>query len=221
MKFYSFFLALFVCSLTFAQLPKGFVYAKDIIPDLAKELRYCTENNFVGEAIDGYNKPVVIMTLQTAIALKKVQVLLKEDGFGLKIYDAYRPQQAVNQFVRWAKVESDTLMKQQYYPDIDKNRLIPNGYIASKSRHSSGSTLDLTIINLSTGEELDMGSHYDFFGQKSWVKAPHLEKMHRKNRDLLQKVMKKNGFRNYMQEWWHFTLKGEPFKNQYFDFLVE
>ena len=207
-------------NLGFAQLPEGFVYAKTIIPDLVEELRYCTENNFVGEAIDGYEKPVIIMTLQTANALKKVQDDLKKDGLGIKVFDAYRPQQAVDQFVRWAKVESDTLMKHEYYPQVDKRKLIPSGYIASKSRHSSGSTLDITIVNLSTGEELDMGSPYDFFGQKSWVKAPHLDKIHRKNRDLLQKVMAKNGFRNYMQEWWHFTLRGEPFKNKYFDFVV-
>ena len=213
--------AFLIMQTTFAQLPKGFVYAKELIPDLAEELRYCTKNNFIGEAVDGYENPVIIMTLQTAIALKKVQTILKKNGLGLKIYDAYRPQQAVNHFVRWAKVKNDTLMKPQYYPNIPKRKLIPAGYIASKSRHSSGSTVDLTVIDLKTGKELDMGSPYDFFGQKSWVKAPHLEKQHRKNRNLLQKVMTKNGFRNYMQEWWHFTLKGEPFKNQYFDFLVK
>ncbi len=213
--------AFLIMQTTFAQLPKGFVYAKELIPDLVEELRYCTKNNFIGEAVDGYENPVIIMTLQTAIALKKVQTILKKNGLGLKIYDAYRPQQAVNHFVRWAKVKNDTLMKPQYYPNIPKRKLIPAGYIASKSRHSSGSTVDLTVIDLKTGKELDMGSPYDFFGQKSWVKAPHLEKQHRKNRNLLQKVMTKNGFRNYMQEWWHFTLKGEPFKNQYFDFLVK
>ena len=180
-----------------------------------------TENNFIGEAIDGYEKPVVIMTLQAAMALKTVQEKLKKEGLSLKIFDAYRPQQAVNHFVRWAKVEHDTIMKKAYYPDIPKNRLIPNGYIASKSRHSSGSTIDLTLVNLKTGEELDMGSPYDFFGQISWVKAPRLDKKHRENRDLLQKVMTKNGFRNYSQEWWHFTLKKEPFRNQYFDFVVK
>mgnify|MGYP000645695407 CR=1 FL=1 len=213
--------AFLIMQTTFAQLPKGFVYAKELIPDLVEELRYCTKNNFIGEAVEGYENPVIIMTLQTAIALKKVQTILKKNGLGLKIYDAYRPQQAVNHFVRWAKVKNDTLMKPQYYPNIPKRKLIPAGYIASKSRHSSGSTVDLTVIDLKTGKELDMGSPYDFFGQKSWVKAPHLEKQHRKNRNLLQKVMTKNGFRNYMQEWWHFTLKGEPFKNQYFDFLVK
>ena len=220
MKNYGFIFILFITSLGFAQLPEGFVYAKTIIPDLAEELRYCTENNFIGEAIDGYEKPVIIMTVQTANALKNVQAALKEQGLGIKVFDAYRPQRAVDQFVRWAKKENDTLKKQEYYPEVDKRMLIPSGYIASKSRHSSGSTLDITIINLDTGEELDMGSPYDFFGQKSWVKAPHLDKIHRKNRDLLQKVMAKHGFRNYMQEWWHFTLRGEPFKNKYFDFVV-
>ncbi|WP_452223139.1 M15 family metallopeptidase [Lacinutrix chionoecetis] len=207
--------------LSFAQLPEGFVYAKSEIPAIKVELRYCSENNFVGEIIDGYNAEVAIMTKQTAEALKKVQAELAKENLSIKIYDAYRPQRAVNHFVRWAKVENDTLMKQQFYPRVDKKNLFKAGYIASKSRHSSGSTLDVTIVNLETGEELDMGSPYDFFGSESWVKNSNLNKQQRKNRKRLQKVMLDNGFRNYAQEWWHFTLRGEPYRNQYFDFLVE
>ncbi|RAJ16769.1 M15 family metallopeptidase [Olleya aquimaris] len=221
MKFSLALLLTFFTTICFAQLREGFVYAQDIIEDLAVELRYCNDNNFVGQQIDGYHKEVVIMTSQAASALQKVQDTLKKQGLGLKIFDAYRPQRAVNHFVRWAKQVNDTLKKQEYYPNVDKRHLFKKGYIASKSRHSSGSTLDITIINLETGEELDMGTPYDFFGPESWVENKNLTKQQQANRQLLQKVMLSNGFRNYPQEWWHFTLRGEPYRNQYFDFPVE
>ncbi len=206
---------------SFAQLPKGFVYAKIEIPSIQVDLQYCGDNNFVGETIDGYNANVAIMTKQTAAALKKVQTELVKQNLGIKIYDAYRPQRAVNHFVRWAKVVNDTLMKQQFYPQVNKRNLFKAGYIASKSRHSSGSTLDITIVDLKTGEALDMGSPYDFFGSESWVENKNLTKEQSKNRQKLQTVMLTNGFRNYPKEWWHFTLRGEPYRNEYFDFVVE
>ncbi|MGB6268433.1 MAG: M15 family metallopeptidase [Olleya sp.] len=221
MKFSLTLLLTFFTTICVAQLREGFVYAQDIIEDLAVELRYCNDDNFVGQQIDGYNKEVVIMTDQAATALKKVQDTLKKQGLGLKVYDAYRPQRAVNHFVRWAKQVNDTLKKQEYYPNVQKQNLFKEGYIASKSRHSSGSTIDLTIINLETGEALDMGTPYDFFGPESWVENKNLTTQQQSNRQLLQHVMLTNGFRNYPQEWWHFTLKGEPYRNQYFDFPVE
>lgn len=207
--------------LTFAQLPDGFVYVKDVVPTIETELRYCGDNNFVGTTIDGYTNDIAILTVEAAKALKKVQADLAKQNMSIKIYDAYRPQRAVNHFVRWAKVENDTLMKSVFYPRVKKKNLFKEGYIASRSRHSSGSTLDVTIVNLKTGEVLDMGSPYDFFGSESWVENDKLNKSQLKNRQLLQKVMLANGFRNYAQEWWHFTLRGEPYRNQYFDFLVE
>ena len=205
----------------YAQLPKGFVYAKTEIPTIQVELQYCGDNNFVGDIIDGYNANVSIMTKQTAVALKKVQAELAKQNLSIKIYDSYRPQRAVNHFVRWAKVVNDTLMKQQFYPRVQKKNLFKSGYIASKSRHSSGSTLDITLAHLKTGEALDMGSPFDFFGSESWVANTNLTVDQAKNRKLLQTVMLSNGFRNYPKEWWHFTLRGEPYRNQYFDFLVE
>ena len=221
MKFaYSFLLTL-ISLVAFAQLPEGFVYAKIEIPNIEVDLQYCGDNNFVGEIIDGYHANVAIMTTQTAAALKLVQAELAKQNLSIKIYDAYRPQRAVNHFVRWAKVVNDTLMKKQFYPRVDKKNLFRDGYIASKSRHSSGSTLDVTLLNLKTGEVLDMGSPYDFFGSESWVENKNLTKVQSKNRKTLQEVMLNNGFRNYAQEWWHFTLRGEPYRNQYFDFLVE
>ncbi|APY00836.1 D-alanyl-D-alanine dipeptidase [Lacinutrix venerupis] len=221
MRFVLSFLLTLFSFVAFAQLPKGFVYAKNEIPTVNVDLQYCGDYNFVGSIIDGYNANVAIMTKQTALALKKVQQELAKQNLSIKIYDAYRPQRAVNHFVRWAKVINDTLMKQQFYPREDKRNLFKKGYIASKSRHSSGSTLDVTIVDLETGKPLDMGSPYDFFGKESWVENKDLTNEQSKNRQTLQKVMLANGFRNYAQEWWHFTLRGEPYRNQYFDFLVE
>ncbi|QRM87906.1 peptidase M15 [Lacinutrix sp. WUR7] len=205
----------------FAQLPEGFVYVEDVIPSIQLELRYCLNNNFVGEPVDGYHAEVCILTKQAAYALKKVQEDLKKDSLSLKVFDAYRPQQAVNHFSKWAKNVKDTLMKQQYYPNVDKRNLFRDGYIASKSRHSSGSTIDLTIVDLKTGKELDMGTPYDYFGTPSWYLHEGLTQAQKANRALLHNIMLKHGFRHYPKEWWHFTLRGEPFKNQYFDFPVE
>lgn len=204
-----------------AQLPKGFVYVDEIIPDIQLELRYCLNNNFVGQPVDGYNAEVCILTRPAAFALKKVQEALKKDDMSLKVFDAYRPQQAVNHFSKWAKDVNDTLMKQQFYPKVDKRNLFRDGYIASKSRHSSGSTIDLTIVDLKTGKELDMGTPYDYFGEASWYLHEDLTEEQKANRKLLHNIMNTHGFRHYPKEWWHFTLRGEPYKNQYFNFPVE
>jgi D-alanyl-D-alanine dipeptidase len=211
------------CYEGFAQtLPNGFVYIKDIIPSIELELRYTSTNNFIGKPINGYLKPVGIVTLETALALKKVQLDLNKKNLGLKIYDAYRPQKAVNHFVSWAKELNDTLNKNEFYPTVKKENLFKEQYIASRSGHSRGSTVDITIIDLSTDEkkELDMGSPFDFFGKESWVSNQDLTVKQLQNREILQEVMKEQNFRNYPQEWWHFTLKNEPFPITYFDFYV-
>lgn len=203
------------------ELPDGFVYAKSVIPDLDVELRYFTTNNFVGDTITGYNANTLILTKQTAEALKLVQDELQLQNLCIKVYDGYRPQRAVNHFMVWAKVLDDTLKKQQFYPRVEKRNLFNEGYIASRSGHSRGSTLDLTITDGNTGEPLDMGSPYDFFGEESWVNYKKITETQAANRELLQKVMQKYNFRNYEFEWWHFTLRWEPFPETYFDFLVE
>lgn len=201
-------------------LLKGFSYIKELAPTIKSDLRYCYENNFIGSSINGYNENVLIATTVTAEALKEVQNELATKNLGLKIFDAYRPQRAVDHFVKWARVLNDTIMKQEYYPDVDKRQLFNQGYIASKSGHSRGSTVDLTIINLKTGEELDMGSPYDFFGISSHVTYQNLTEQQKENRQLLQQIMRKHGFRPYTNEWWHFTLKNEPFPETYFDFPI-
>ncbi|GGG54093.1 M15 family metallopeptidase [Bizionia arctica] len=202
-------------------LPDGFVYANSVIPDLEVELRYYSTHNFVGDTIDGYYANKLIITKATAEALKLVQEELLEQNLCLEIYDGYRPQQAVNQFMRWAKNLNDTINKQEFYPEVQKRYLFRDGYIASKSGHSRGSTLDLTIIDADTHKPLDMGSPYDFFGEASWVNYQGICKEQKANRQLLQTVMLKHGFRNYSKEWWHFTLRHEAFPNTYFDFPVK
>ncbi len=202
-------------------LPDGFVYAKTVIADLDVELRYFSTNNFVGDTIDDYKANRLIITKVTAEKLKLVQEELQLQNLCLKVYDGYRPQGAVNHFIRWARDLNDTINKQQFYPDVNKRNLFKAGYIASRSGHSRGSTLDLTLTDGKTGEPLDMGSPYDFFGEQSWVDYKDLTDQQKANRQLLQAVMLKHNFRNYPKEWWHFTLRWEPFPETYFDFEVE
>jgi D-alanyl-D-alanine dipeptidase len=204
-----------------AQLPYGFVYVDDEIPSIKVELRYFSTNNFTGKVVDGYTDDAVILTKQATKALKKIQKQLLEQNLSLKIFDAYRPQRAVNNFWKWAKNVNDTLMKQEYYPNIAKKNLFKEEYIATRSRHSSGSTIDVTIVDLITNKELDMGTPYDYFGPESWVSYEGITKQQKENRMFLQTIMNKNGFRSYPKEWWHFTLRGEPFRNIYFDFIIE
>ncbi|MCL4169761.1 UNVERIFIED_CONTAM: hypothetical protein GTU68_012425, partial [Idotea baltica] len=182
---------------------------------------YYTSNNFVGDTIDGYNANRLIITKGTAEKLKLVQEELHLQNLCLKVYDGYRPQRAVNHFIRWARELNDTINKAQFYPNVNKRNLFKAGYIASRSGHSRGSTIDLTIANGETGEPLDMGSPYDFFGEQSWVDYKDITEEQKKNRQLLQTVMLKHNFRNYSKEWWHFTLRWEPFPETYFDFKVE
>jgi D-alanyl-D-alanine dipeptidase len=221
MKHVLFFLFLIWSSWGYSQLPIGFVHVDDVIPDLAVELRYNTSNNFVGLPIDGYESNKLIVTTQTAQALKLVHEALQEQNLCLKVYDGYRPQRAVNHFMKWARDLNDTINKHIFYPNVNKRNLFKEGYIASKSGHSKGSTVDLTIIDANTGKILDMGSPYDYFGKQSWVNYQNITEKQKMNRQLLQTIMLKHGFRNYEQEWWHFTLRGEPFPNTYFDFVVK
>ncbi|MCP4411242.1 MAG: M15 family metallopeptidase [Gammaproteobacteria bacterium] len=204
-----------------SSLPEGFVYLNDVVPDIKFELRYYTENNFVGERIDGYLKSKCILSKKAALALKNVQADLKAFGLGLKVYDAYRPQRAVNHFVRWAKDLKDIKMKQKYYPDVPKNILFKEGYIAARSSHTRGSTIDLTIVTIDSNNNLDMGSVFDFFSPNSWPSNPSMTASHRAHRMLLQVLMDKHGFNKYDQEWWHFTLRNEPFSDEYFDFPIQ
>jgi len=221
MKSFLVYITLFFSVSVCAQLPNGFVYVDSVVPDLQVELRYCTDNNFVGVPIDGYNANKLILTEKAAHALKLAQKELLQQNLCIRVYDGYRPQQAVNHFMRWAKDLNDTLTKRQFYPEIQKNLLFKEGYIASKSGHSRGSTVDLTIVNANTNEPLDMGSPYDFFGKESWTNYDGITEQQKANRQLLKSIMQKHGLVNFYKEWWHYSLYEEPFPDTYFDFPVE
>jgi len=202
------------------KLPDGFVYLHNVDPSIQLDLRYFTSNNFVGAPVDGYKREVCICTVEAAKALKEVQKEVQAKGWSLIVFDAYRPQKAVNHFIRWAKDLNDTLTKSKFYPQVDKTDLFKLNYIASKSSHSRGSTFDLTILD-EKGNLLDMGSHFDYFGHMSWPDYDGISSEQKANRLYLQSIMKKHGFNPYQEEWWHFTLKDEPFPDTYFDFDVK
>ena len=198
-----------------------FVYIQEIIPDIVLDVRYFSADNFLGVRVDGYRQAKILISREAAAALLEVQKKLNQQGLGLKVFDAYRPQQAVDHFVRWAENPTDTLTKQKYYPNVPKDRLFELGYIAKKSGHTRGSTLDLTVVNLETSEELDMGSPWDFFGDVSHHDSPLVGDEATMNRNLLRGLMLEQGFRPAVTEWWHYTLENEPFPERYFDFNVE
>lgn len=204
-----------------SQLPEGFSYLSDIDDTIQSDLRYFSDHNFIGKPIDGYLKNKVIISTPAAKALKKVQSNLLLFGLSLKIFDGYRPQQSVDHFVRWAKGIKDTLMKKQFYPLVRKKDLFKLGYIAEKSGHSRGSTVDLTIVDLKSSKELDMGSPFDFFGIESHPFHEKLTKNQRSNRLLLRLLMIDAGFKPYSKEWWHFTLSNEPYPDTYFNFSIQ
>ena len=204
---------------------KGFVYVKSLIPDLIEDLRYFTTNNFMGERADGYEANHAILSKEAATALSKAADELREKGYVVKIFDAYRPQRAVDHFVRWSKTD-DQRNKKDYYPDLAKKSLFPQ-YIATKSGHTKGSTIDMTICYKDTQKEVDMGGHFDYFGPPSHPtftgKYPggEVTPQHKKNRLMLRELMIRHGFKPYNSEWWHFTLKNEPYPTTFFDFPVK
>lgn len=199
----------------------GFVMVADVVPDVIQEIRYYTTYNFVGERIDGYDAPVALMTKEAAQALKDASDKFREDGYSIVIYDTYRPQEAVSHFERWAKDLDDTKMKKYFYPEKDKSVLFKEGYIASKSGHSRGSTIDMSLVNMTTGEEIDVGSHFDYFGEISHHNSDKVTKTQYHNRQYIKRIMEASGFNSYAEEWWHYTLANEPYPDTYFDFPVE
>ena len=220
--------------------PSGFVYIAEAVPDAILEIRYYSTYNFVGDRIDGYEQPTAMLTVEAARALKAVSDDVKSQGYRLKIYDTYRPQRAVDHFVEWSKKMDDTRMKRYFYPDLDKTVLFPQGYIAAKSGHSRGSTVDLTLFDMRTEKEVDMGGTFDWFGREShpdWGGNPEtkqftgefpagtpaerrINESQFRNRMLLRSVMLKHGFKPVDTEWWHFTLADEPYPDTYFDYPV-
>ena len=198
----------------------GFVLLSDDTPDVILEIRYYSTFNFIGDRIDGYAEPIALLTKEAAAALKEVSGDLVQKGFRLKIYDAYRPQMAVSHFVRWALDVEDTRMKQYFYPELEKDCLFPEGYIAEHSGHSRGSTVDLTLFDMTAGKEADMGGAFDYFGELSHPDYPGVTEEQYANRMILREAMLARGFKPLASEWWHFTLKDEPYPNTYFTFPV-
>lgn len=199
----------------------GFVSLTDAVPDAVLEIRYYSTFNFVGERVDGYEQPCALLTREAAESLRGVSDSLAEKGYRLKIYDAYRPQTAVDHFERWAEDPNDTKMKEYFYPELEKTVLIPQGYIAEKSGHSRGSTVDLTLLDMKTGRDLDMGGGFDYFGLLSHPDfTDGLTEEQLANRQLLRDAMIEGGFVPLDTEWWHFTLDNEPYPDTYFDFPV-
>ena len=196
-----------------------FVDITTIIPDILLEIRYYSTYNFVGERIEGYKEPLALMTKEAANALKEVSKYLYEKGYLIKIFDSYRPQRAVDFFVKWSK-NDDIKMKKYFYPNFEKKNIIPGGYLASKSGHSKGSTVDLTLFDMNKGKEIDMGGTFDFFGEISHPDYLNITEEQKKNRQLLIDSMRKFGFEVISTEWWHFYFKNQPFPNTYFNFEV-
>ena len=205
----------------FSDDSSDFVVLSDVVPDIIQEIRYYSTYNFVGDRIRGYEEPCALMTKSAALALKNVADDLRQKGYRLKVFDAYRPQSAVDNFVEWAKNIGDTRMKKYFYPELTKDVLFPQGYIAEHSGHSRGSTIDLTLFDMATGKEVDMGGTFDYFGERSHPDFKgDLTKKQLYNRKILRDAMLRHGFKPLDTEWWHFTLKDEPYPDTYFTFPV-
>jgi len=201
-------------------LEDGFVYLNDTDDNIIVDLKYYSTQNFTGQFVEGYLSNTAILTKESALALSNAQDDFNKLGYSLILYDAYRPQRSVDFFVQWSKNPYDTINKRIYYPDVKKSELFELGYIASKSGHSRGSTVDVSLIEISTNKVLDMGTIFDYFGIESHTFFNDISEKQKSNRLILYEVMSKNGFKNYSKEWWHFTLKNEPYQ-KYFDFLVK
>jgi len=214
-----------------------FVTLTDAVPDAILEIRYFGTYNFVGTRIDGYLEPTALLTKRAADSLRAVSDDVMAQGYRLKIYDAYRPQKAVDHFVRWAADVPDTLMKRYFYPDLPKSVLFEQNYIIEKSGHTRGSTVDLTLFDMATEKELDMGGTFDWFGSEShpdFCGNPETGEYRQEvsesgititaeqfaHRMILRRAMLRHGFKPLDSEWWHFTLKEEPFPDTYFNFPV-
>ena len=249
---FSFFLIIVLILIQFSTIsysenntPEGFVDIQEVIPEIFLDIRYYSPHNFLGEKVDGYMAPKCLLTRQVAESLAKVQKELEQFSLSLKIYDCYRPQRAVDHFVRWAKDIDNSKTKKEFYPMVDKRNLFIDGYIDSKSGHSRGSTVDLTIVPLPAPKQqdyilgqklsecylptakrfgdnsIDMGTGFDCFHELSNTLNKNITNQQKINRLLLKTLMEKHGFRNYDKEWWHYTLKNEPYPDSYFDFGIE
>ena len=204
----------------FSDDARGFVSVGEAVPDVILEIRYYSTFNFIGDRIDGYEQPVALLTREAADRLKEVSGEMAGMGYRLKVFDAYRPQKAVDHFMRWAEDFTDIRMKPYFYPNLEKSGLIPGGYIARRSGHSRGSTVDLTLFDMRAGAEVDMGGPFDWFEELSHPDYKGITEEQYAGRMLLRSAMLRHGFRPLESEWWHFTLQNEPYPDTYFTFPV-
>ena len=200
--------------------PSGFVLLADYVPQIVQEIRYYSTYNFIGDRIDGYEEPCALLTVEAARALKAVSSELFVQGYRLKVFDAYRPACAVKHFVLWGIEDQDIRMKPYFYPELEKQELFARGYIARQSSHSRGSAVDLTLLDMKSGKELDMGSPFDLFSEVSHPDYRGISDEQFENRMILQRAMLRGGFQPLGCEWWHFSLKNEPYPDTYFNFPV-
>lgn len=200
--------------------PSRFVLLGEFVPQIVQEIRYYSTYNFIGERIDGYEEPVALLTVEAARALKAACNELLVQGYRLKVFDAYRPVSAVKQFILWGIEDQDVRMKPYFYPTLEKQSLFQDGYIAKQSSHSRGSAIDLTLLDMRTGREVDMGSPFDLFDEASHPDYRGVTEEQYENRMILRKAMTRNGFLPLACEWWHFMLKDEPYPDTYFAFPV-
>jgi len=200
--------------------PSGFVLLADYVPQIVQEIRYYSTYNFIGDRIDGYEEPCALLTIEAARALKAVSSELIVQGYRLKVFDAYRPACAVKHFVLWGIEDQDVRMKPYFYPELEKQELFAKGYIAKQSSHSRGSAVDLTLLDMKSGKELDMGGPFDLFSERSHPDYRGISAEQYDNRMILRRAMLRNGFRPIDCEWWHFALNNEPYPDTYFNFPV-
>ncbi len=200
--------------------PSGFVLLADMVPGIIQEIRYYSTYNFIGDRIDGYEEPCALLTKEAARALKSAANEAFVQGYRLKVFDAYRPVSAVKQFILWGIEDQDVRMKPYFYPELEKQELFSKGYIAKRSSHSRGSAVDITLLDMKTGKELDMGGPFDLFSEVSHPDCRMITDEQYENRMILQKLMVRNGFNTLDCEWWHFVLKDEPYPDTYFEFPV-
>lgn len=204
-----------------SERPKDFVSLQELDSSIIVDLKYLTDENFVGRPIKGYKKNTCYLVRPAAEGLVRAQKQLNKSSLSLKIFDCYRPQRAVDDFVQWSKDLKDQKMKAEFYPKVEKKNLFKQGYIASRSGHSRGSTVDLTLVDLKTKQEIDMGSIFDFFDPISHTDHAGLTELQKKNRQTLKAALEKEGFKNYSKEWWHYSMPNETYPKTHFDFEVE
>lgn len=203
--------------------PDGFVALREADPSIGQEIRYATDRNFTGEKVDGYLAAECVLTREAADALRRVQRGLRADSYSLLVYDCYRPQRAVDHFIRWAAGPEEAQTRAEYHPRVDKDELFAEGYLAARSSHSSGSTVDLTLTREEPGsppEEVDMGTGFDFFDPRSHTAYEGLSPAQSKARRLLRTSMEAEGFVPFEEEWWHFSYQPDPFPDEFFDFPI-